>query len=141
MKRQFTNLFLAFGFLCVGAIGLQAQSYTLAADIPFAFHANGGNLPSGKYVFQKEVNRDVQSLRNRQTGRSLFLGVAPQSKVNHASPRLVFHRYGSEYFLSEIWNDQGTGTHFAASKLEAELRERKAEAKAETATVYFASAR
>src|SRR5690349_14414667 len=100
MKRTITNLFLALGSLCIGAAGLQAQSYALSASVPFAFHANGANCSSGSYIFQKEVNREVQSLRNRDTGRSLYLGVAPQSKVNHGSPRLVFHRYGNEYFLS-----------------------------------------
>jgi hypothetical protein len=141
MKRTFTNLFLALGCLCVGAIGVQAQSYALSATIPFAFHANGTTCSAGRYIFQKEVNRDNQSLRNRDTGRSLFLGPVPESKVNRSSPRLVFHRYGNEYFLSEIWNDQGTGTHLSTSKLEKEVRGRAVQAKARTETVYLANNR
>jgi hypothetical protein len=141
MKRTITKLFLALGSLCIGAIGLKAQTYALSASIPFAFHANGTNCSSGTYVFQKDTNPDTESLLNKDTGRSLFLGALPQSKVNHGSPRLVFHRYGNEYFLSEVWNDQGTGTRFSASKLEKQVRERTAEAKAKTATVYMANSR
>lgn len=141
MKRTIPNLFLALGSLCIGAVGLQAQSYALSASVPFAFHVNGATCSSGRYIFQKEVNRDSQSLRNTDTGRSLFMGVAPQSKVNHGSPRLVFNRYGNEYFLSEIWNDQGTGTRLAMSKLEKQVRERTVQAKANTATVYLANNR
>jgi len=141
MKRTITNLLLALASVCIGATGLEAQSYSISASIPFAFHAKGNNCSPGTYVFQKDVNRDIQSLRNRDTGHSLFLGALPQSKVNHGSPRLVFNRYGNEYFLSEVWNDKGTGTHLAPSKLEKQVRERVTEAKATTATVYMASKR
>ena len=141
MNRHLLNLFLvAFGSICIGGTALQAQSYIVAAKVPFAFNVGDKSCSAGKYVFQKRTNEEFQSLRNVDDGCKMFIGATPQS-TNHGRPRIVFHRYGNEYFLSEIWNSQGTGTQLRMSKAERRVRESYPEAKLTTTTLYLASAR
>jgi hypothetical protein len=56
-------------------------------------------------------------------------------------PRLVFHRYGNEYFLAEIWNGEGTGTRLVPTKAERDAMETVAANRADEVTVVMASLR
>ena len=138
MKRQLATLSMTCGLLCLFGTGASAQSYKLASDVPFAFQVSDQSCASGKYTVEKPVGHDYQILRSKG-GCALILGYgAPLS--GKSQPKLIFHRYNDQYFLSEIWSDNGTGSRLSVSKGEQKAREQAQEEMA-TTTLYLASRR
>jgi hypothetical protein len=82
-----------------------AQSTGVRANVPFDFTVGSKLLPAGTYTI-KEQSDHVIVIRNYDKP------IAAISLVNGASNRspdggkLKFHRYGSQYFLSEILCEQ-----------------------------------
>lgn len=141
MKNLATKLFLTFAAVCVWGSALNAQSYQITANIPFAFHAGKTSLPAGRYVAQKPFETQVQSLVG-PNGRSIAVAIGnPWTDSKKQEPRLVFHRYGHEDFLAEIWNGEGTGTRLQPSKAERQEQETEAANRPEEVTVIMASLR
>ena len=140
MKHLATKLFLTVAAACVLGSSLNAQSYKISANIPFAFHAGKTALPAGQYVAQKPFETQVQSLVSPNGGS---IAVASMNNMTDTKDqaRLVFHRYGSEYFLSEIWNGKGTGVRLQPSRAEREAKETGAANRADEVTVVMASLR
>jgi len=117
-----------YGALAMLAVALmisvpmtQAQN-SVRANVPFAFSLNQSSMPAGGYEISS-VNEKVISVRSLETGqaRMLIASVHVQaSQDQHA--KLVFHKYGDQYFLSQIWDGSGAdGIELPASKLEKEL--------------------
>jgi hypothetical protein len=81
----------------------QAQSITVSAEIPFDFAVGEKWLPAGEYQV-KPVNERVTLIQS-QDARSSALAMT--TAVNTGKPsdvtKLVFNRYGEQYFLSKIW--------------------------------------
>jgi hypothetical protein len=140
MKNLATKLFLTFAAVCMLGNSLHAQSYKISANIPFAFHAGKTSLPAGQYVAQKPFESQVQSLVSPNGGK---VAVASMNNMSDTKdqPRLVFHRYGNEYFLSEIWNGKGTGVRLQPTKEERAAKETVAANRAGDVTVVMASLR
>ncbi len=139
MKRQLTILFLAIGSVCLFAPGLPAQD--LGSKVPFAFHVGVAACQSGKYLFEKNMAGTIQIVRNADTGRALLIANNPASSGRSDHARLVFRRYGSEYFLREIWDSEGRGSSLPMSKLERQVQEGTPTREVASTTVYLAAAR
>lgn len=77
----------------------------LVADIPFAFTAGNMTLPAGEYRVQKLTDDPATLLIQRTDGRAAMAVItyAASSDAPQAQSKLVFHRYGDRYFLSQIW--------------------------------------
>ena len=122
---------LAVMTIIAAGVTAQAQSlsYRLTANIPFEFSVTGKKLPAGKYWIKRaqQGNGDtvvqISSTDGRENITRFTIPVVAYNPVNSSS--LVFHRYGDEYFLSEIWPAGGlTGRELPKSRVEREL-ERK----------------
>ncbi len=72
------------------------------AKIPFAFHARETNLPAGNYVVHALSSQGVLQIADAKTGHSILVGTRAGQSNRNDMPMLKFHRYGHEYFLSEI---------------------------------------
>jgi hypothetical protein len=103
---------------------------TLRADIPFEFAAGTAKLPAGEYTIHPatSIAQPVLSLRGEEGGSAAFL--LTNSAHSVAVPdqsKLVFHKYGDQYFLSQIWVEGQThGWQVPASRSERELSRRAA---------------
>lgn len=113
MKKQ---LFALVGLgLLLATASAYAQNINLKANVPFNFVATAGTLPSGEYMLHS-VDRSGNAIAISGTGQktSIFLATpclsrkAVQSAVQG---KLVFTRYGDQYFLSEIWMEGSTVGH------------------------------
>jgi hypothetical protein len=87
----------------LGMLTLSAPAPVAAADIranvPFSFTVKGKVLPAGTY----NVSNNNSALLIRGFGASaVTLGQRAESSTS-TSPKLVFHRYGDEYILREVW--------------------------------------
>lgn len=88
-------------------VSAHAQSGTqFVATIPFDFYAGDKLLPAGQYQVARSTQSSNDALVLRRTdGRAGTFVLTKTSQANERQEyaKLVFHRYGDEYFLSEIW--------------------------------------
>ena len=101
---------MALGVIAVLTIAAaQAQSETLSVTVPFDYSAGGKVLPAGEYKVQTGIANGVILLRNLDQGATaMMFGNPVESNKPSQEAKLVFHRYGDSYFLSEIWASPGT---------------------------------
>ena len=109
-------------FAVVMVPATQAQSIMLKADIPFDFVVGKTRLPAGEYHV-KPVNQAVTLIQSRDARASaIAMTTAVQAKKTADVGKLVFNRYGDQYFLSKIWSAASdTGRELPKSSLEREV--------------------
>jgi len=103
------------------ALHAQGPSARSQVDVPFAFEVGSTHFAAGTYILSdpQEHVLDVQGATRSalaMTWHETNLTPAPASKV-------IFDRYGNQYFLREVWI-KGKVEHFlcAESKAEKEVR-------------------
>ncbi len=81
-------------------------------DIPFAFMVGSAHLPAGYYNVYHPGDPYVIVLE-RDDGRARAMAyVHPaDSNPNESSTKLVFNKYGDQYFLSQVWNEPDQQVH------------------------------
>jgi hypothetical protein len=103
----------------------QAQSIMLKANIPFDFVVGEKRLPSGEYHVKSlnPVLTQIQSKDGHSTAIVLTTGMQA-AKISDAG-KLVFNRYGDQYFMSKIWAPSSdSGRELPKSRLEREVAQR-----------------
>jgi len=103
MKTFSRVLMVLMVVLCV--VAAQAQSSViLKGNVPFNFVVGDRNLPSGQYTISA-VTQNVESWYDA-SGRGLFMiNTLPMGKeASQDTYKLVFHRYGDNYILTEVWS-------------------------------------
>jgi len=105
MKKQtyimIATMILA-GLAAVSSASAQTGNSRLVASIPFEFHVGTKTLPAGEY----SVKRINDALLIQSIGGSdgaMVQTWAVQSVEPQKSARLVFHRYGDQYFFNQAW--------------------------------------
>lgn len=116
------------GALAVTMLGLSAASVrTVAAasdeelrcQIPFSFTVNHATLPPGTYTV--EVDPEGGMVELRDMGHAAFALGIPFDEARVLDTKLVFHRYGDQYVLREVWTGTGTGRDLPEPRREREL--------------------
>jgi hypothetical protein len=129
--KQVVQLLTKVGLLVVLAMAPAiASAQTLGrikANIPFDFSVGDQKLPAGEYsiVRAQQTSGDLVLMISSADGHARALRITnpvvtldPKSKET-----LVFHRYGDEYFLSQVWTAGATtGRMFRESRDERVLR-------------------
>ena len=121
MKKQMLSL-LGLGLLLATA-SAYAQTVQVKADVPFSFIVDKQTLPAGEYTVQSmDLAGRALLIRNAdQKALEMVLSI-PCEKKAADDTKLVFRRYGSQYFLSQIWvAGNGTGHEIPKSHREAEV--------------------
>lgn len=95
-------LLACVAFVTLAATPSHAQ-ILLKADVPFSFSAGYGMLPAGEYNITRSGIGQVVLLSNGRRGVELMTPKTTDLRDKIGTPKLVFHRYGDEYFLAEIW--------------------------------------
>ncbi|HXM36648.1 MAG TPA: hypothetical protein VN920_15745 [Pyrinomonadaceae bacterium] len=127
MKKQTLRTFTMLSLLLMlTAVTVSAQSERIrVTNIPFSFIVGQKTLPAGEYTVEP----------NRKDSDNVWL---VQSKEGHASAlfttntvrvgetqeeaKLVFHKYGGLYFLSQIWTaGDAAGRELLTPRLERQL--------------------
>lgn len=112
----------------------QAQSlaYGLKVNIPFDFTVGNKKLPAGDYLVSRgqQVSGDLLiQISNLEGKANAFRTTIPvtASKAKDKGT-LVFHRYGDEYFLFQVWpGGSSIGRSLPRSRSERELQEKDRE--------------
>jgi hypothetical protein len=111
-----------------------AQSNGVRANVPFDFTVGNKLLPAGTYTI-KEQSDHMIVIQNHDKPIAMLSLVNGDSNRSPNGGKLKFHRYGSQYFLSEILCDQANmNLQVPTSKTEktTALQEAKLRARSET---------
>jgi hypothetical protein len=112
MNRKLYSTFAMLSLLLMMAVvSVQAQSRgKIAVTIPFEFQIGNKTLPAGEYsVKQLTPNSMLVQSDDGQASALVVTNNRVQADINEraAQERLVFHQYGSQYFLSQVWLVRG----------------------------------
>jgi hypothetical protein len=94
---------LALAFLAATQI-VRAQEPVLV-NIPFAFTAGRITLPAGEYRVEELAVGSAMLVIHRTDGSATKIVPSNVAEANarQTQSKLVFHRYGNRYFLSQVW--------------------------------------
>jgi hypothetical protein len=105
--------------LLLSVAGAHAQS-AARANVPFAFKIGTTQMPAGTYAIRNDAGSNIVAVRNVQTGVSA-LAMGRRESPTKKTDKLIFHRYGSQYFLTAILGSRGSdGMVLPATKQEKE---------------------
>ena len=96
-------LFAIANFAMAGASF--AQSNGVQATVPFDFTVGNKLLPAGTYTIRQNSEHVIVIKSHDQPIATLSL-VYQDGNKSPDGGKLMFHRYGSQYFLSEVLCDQ-----------------------------------
>ena len=127
MIKGASMLMLLSALSLVAVVSAKAQNSARAqyADIPFNFMTGDKELSAGRYrVARIDAGGVTISVRGVEGSEG---SLAMTNTINHLNPstqsKLVFHKYGNSYFLSEVWIEgDTTGRQFRETKQEKSAR-------------------
>ena len=123
LKKQILSIVATLALLIpISIIGFAGLSGTVKSDIPFDFTVGNIEFKAGKY--------SVGRLSASSSGGTLIIrgednGAVANFNVNKATDkvdsqaRMIFHRYGNQYFLAQVLGDTN-GSELMKSKAERE---------------------
>jgi len=114
--HSFAVIFLTAAYVHAGP--------SVTAQIPFAFHVGDSILPSGSYTTDTSIAAGGVLLLRSADGKSsvMVLSNGVPSPAGPAQAKLIFHKYGDDYFLFQVWTGSGdTGRELPESRREKEL--------------------
>ena len=132
-RKSFRNIAMGGLLMMVAmfAATASAQGQSLSdhvrGKIPFDFVVGDKQLPAGEYFIEnaQSTSNIIMAIRSRHSVANA-LTIPVQVRTPTDTAKLVFHRYGDQYFLFQVWQ-AGTTTGRAVPKSDAERGlERKA---------------
>jgi hypothetical protein len=116
VMKNVAKSILVLTVVALCAVAVQAQ--TLKASVPFSFSVADSHLNGGAYVIKNISDRFivVQDENGKETVMAMTIR---KESADPVEPKLVFHRYGDQYVLAEIWN--GSGRELSKTAREKEL--------------------
>lgn len=121
------KLFVVVGVVAAIAVPLSAQSTALKVNVPFEFAIGSKILPAGEYrVMRADASvPHILRIRSSEANSEVLVNavaVGQWASTPTGTARLVFNRYGNQYFLSQVWNGHsGTGEQLPMDRTELEL--------------------
>jgi len=110
--------------LTVGTLSAQSEQIGVI-NIPFNFIIGQKILPAGEYTIRPSRidSKTVWLVQGNDTqAGAFFLTIPVLARETQEKTRLVFHKYGDQYFLSQIWMlGDNSGRELSMPRLEREL--------------------
>jgi len=133
IKRLTILSLISIFTLCAAVASANAQlSIPIRARIPFDFNVGDKQLPAGEYTFSRLSgfsDSKMMSVSSVDASTRMFHStLAAQVLTPKNESTLVFHRYGNQYFLEQIWMDgEQEGTQVPESRTERTIRHQLAQ--------------
>ena len=124
MKKQLFAVAAATLIYFASAAVCQAQQPMLSVNIPFEFQAGNKILPPGEYRIETVYPGagTLQRLLQVNGSASTVISTLPlEAKHGTPEPKLMFHRYGDSFFLTQIWTGESMGRQLFESNREKEI--------------------
>lgn len=124
-KRTFLFAILFAALLPVMSTRIVAQNREMVVDIPFNFTVCTQQMPAGKYKVRPITSATTNLLLVRsEAGHFAEITCTRdvQSSKRASEGKLIFNRYGNQYFLTELWfSGEMTGNEVLKSEREEAL--------------------
>jgi len=123
-KKAFAIASVVVLSMAIVAVSARAQaSSPLLANIPFQFVVRDQTLPAGEYRIEQLSSNSVLLIRSTDGHTStIVMTMAALANDWQSESKLVFNRYGDQYFLSQIWTaGNKSGRELYKSPRETEL--------------------
>lgn len=123
LLKGLTMLMMIVGLaLATASIANGQANNRVIANVPFDFIAVNQECRAGKYDVTVNKGIDLLSIRTAK-GDSQVMGLSHASDTaksdQELTAKLVFHRYGNTYFLSQVWMaGERTGQELSKSRRE-----------------------
>lgn len=111
-KRLYSTLAMLSLILMLAVVSVQAQSgMRVEVNIPFDFTLGNKTLPAGVYSIREYSQKSI--LIMSADGKTRVLAMTPgtariEAGRGAARERVVFHQYGDQYFLAQVWMMRGS---------------------------------
>jgi hypothetical protein len=103
MKRITVTALLAIASLAMAGTSF-AQTEGVQANVPFDFTVANQLLPAGTYRIEKQSDGLI-AIKNHDKPITVLTLVHPDGASSRDGGKLIFHKYGDQYFLSEVLCD------------------------------------
>jgi len=121
--KKLISLIIALGLFAVFATAATEPvlKFRITADIPFEFMVGKKKMPKGEYTIESINETGTIQISKVKGGKAInFMAIKDKITDKHKS-KLVFRRYGDQYFLARIW-DGSSETVFKIEKSSAEKK-------------------
>jgi len=112
----------AFAFVLTADVA-KAQSTDTISKVPFTFNVGASVMPADTYRVS-EFGGQTGAFMISNNRHSAILMSQPDGRTADDRPKLVFHKYGDQYFLREVRLAGNTGFNLPESKRERQVEER-----------------
>ncbi len=122
MKRKALSIVSLLSLFLMGSAF--AQRIEVRANVPFSFSVGSKVLPAGEYNIGSISSNTHTLLVKANNGKASMIVNSNSAQTLEAAQKtkLVFNRYGSQYFLSAVWTQGSTsGVQLPKSSREKEL--------------------
>ncbi len=129
MKKKALVVLAMATLLITASVGFSYShpfGFGVRADVPSDFVVGTKTLPKGTYTVKLVQHNTSQNLLvitgwdNGETAFASSITVAAED-IEDNSPKLIFNRYGDQYFLSQVWS----GARLAGKELPKSQQERE----------------
>jgi hypothetical protein len=117
-KQLLKGLSAASLVAVLAVVSVPAEAADLKCRVPFSFTVNQKTLPPGVYNLSTE--RSALLVRGSAGGGAITL-TNNLEEVDKSGPRLVFHKYGDQYFLRQAWTGDGSGRALPEPRMERDM--------------------
>jgi len=112
MKKEILKGFTMLMFIVALALATaavsnaQSSNQKIIADVPFEFVVGAQSMPAGEYAARAATAQDNTLMIQSADGKRAAIRLTNPIRSNRerSNARLVFHRYGEQYFLAEVWS-------------------------------------
>jgi hypothetical protein len=108
----------------------QSLAYGLRANIPFDFKVGDKTFSAGQYTVNRALQDDsvikVSSLEGKANTFRATTAVSTRNARDKGA--LVFHRYGDQYYLAQVWPaGASTGRSLPVSRSERDIKNQQSD--------------
>lgn len=123
MKKILFSLVVVccLGFSSAIAASSSLFSFRIKADIPFDFQVGKKKMPKGDYIIESVGSSNTILIRKEKGGKAVNVMTIVDKHTDKHKSRLMFRRYGEQYFLARIWD----GSSETVLKIEKSSAEKK----------------
>jgi hypothetical protein len=115
--------------LVIGCVSLpahaQGEPHTMTVNVPFGFELGSKHLAPGRYTISQPLTNIVE-IRGGRTGALLVTHDGQSNKATRSS-KVVFDKYGDQYFLRQVWFNPEDNTYMECAESKAEKQAKRSE--------------
>ena len=130
LKKKILSIVAALTLIVsVSIIGFAGLSGRVSANIPFDFTVGSKEFKAGKYSVERlfaTSSSGALTIRSADNSEAASFNVNRVSGKGGSQARLVFRRYGNQYFLGQVFDGQSSeGYGLLKSKAEREVAKKR----------------